>query len=431
MDAGRRLEDVVREYLVAETTKIKASPRRTQLIMDRVRSVAPPDRSHGVRRSLAMTFALAIFIGLVAVTFAGLRHQHTGTVNASHPAPKPSTVGPPSGILKVIAGDPALSFVDFQNGGAATTTALGDPAAIAADQAGNVFIADNRPAGLPAGIACQIREVLRRDGTVIAVAGNGHTGYSGDGGLAVHAPLRSCAGLAVDRNGDVFVSDIYDGVVREVHANSGTITTVAGGGSEELADGVPAIRVRFLTPTGLAVDSEGGLYVADRDANRVMQISPDGLVHNVGLPGLSKPTGISVNGGGDLFIADTGNNRVREVVKRTGLMITVAGTGVPGYSRNGSVAVTATLSNPQAVAVDSSGNLFVAEGDLREVIRSSGTIWTILGLESEPSVSGAIASGSVSNPARIFAEQLAWAPDGSLLVADSVHRVVAEIDFAR
>src|SRR5262249_47678636 len=152
-------------------------------------------------------------------------------------------------------------------------------------------------------------------------AGNGSSGYGGDGGPATAAMMYLPFGTAVDSSGNVFVADTYNHRIREVVKATGTILTVAGTGSPYYnGDGGPATSAGIGYPYGVAVDAAGNLY-----------------------------------------IADSYNDRIREVVKATGAMITIAGTGSIGYSGNGGPATAAKLNYPFAVAVDGSGNVFFSD----------------------------------------------------------------------
>ncbi len=158
-------------------------------------------------------------------------------------------------------------------------------------------------------------------GIITTVAGDGQEGYGGDGGPANQAKLSLPTGVAVDNAGNLYVADALDNRVREVHAGSGIITTVAGRGLAEFGgDGGPATQV-----------------------------------------GLNSPSAVAVDDSGNLFIADSGNNRVREVHVGSGVIATVAGNGQIGHTGDGGPATRAALSLPEGVAVDGKGNLYIAD----------------------------------------------------------------------
>ncbi len=152
-----------------------------------------------------------------------------------------------------------------------------------------------------------VREVNAQTGDITTIAGNGTAGYSGDGGPATAAELSDPSGVAVDGSGDLFIADSGNNVVREVNLNTGIITTIAGNGTQGYrGDGGPATAAELSGPDGLALD-----------------------------------------GSGDLFIADSSNNVIREVNLGTGIITTVAGNGTDGYSGDGGLATAAELQRPQ------------------------------------------------------------------------------------
>jgi sugar lactone lactonase YvrE len=218
------------------------------------------------------------------------------------------------------------------NGGLAVRQTLDSPAGIALDSHGNVFIADN--------LDQEIREFIPGTGTMLTVAGDGVAGYTGDGGPATDAELSSPDGIAVDAAGNVFFTQYGDDVVREIHAGTGVITTVAGNGKQgSSGDGGPATSAELYGPSGVAVDSLG-----------------------------------------NLFIADSVNFRIRKVTSATGAITTVAGNGTEGASGDGGPATSALLQGPDDAVVDSSGDLFIADGSsVREVTAATGVITTIAG----------------------------------------------------
>jgi sugar lactone lactonase YvrE len=246
---------------------------------------------------------------------------------------------------------------------------------MAFDPEGNLYIADtgnNR-----------IRRV-GRDGIITTVAGIGRRGYGGDGGPAGLALLNSPAGIAVGFGDSVYVADTGNNRVRMISAD-GTISTVAGTGEPGYAgDGGLASQAVLNSPQGLAVDAEGNVYVTDSFNDRIRKIDLGGVVTTIagdGVPsysgdgqpatqaGLSPATGplngageaLALDREGDLFVADAGNNSVREV-DVGGVIRTVAGTGRPGYAGD-RVSPHSALDLPLSVAVDSSGVVYIADAD--------------------------------------------------------------------
>jgi hypothetical protein len=269
------------------------------------------------------------------------------------------------------------------DGGPATAATLGQPTALARDKAGDLFLADTEDD--------VVREITP-DGTIHLVAGNGTEGFRGQfGGPATRAELDSPQGVAVNAKGDVFIADTLNNVVREV-TPGGSISTVAGNGTAGYrGDNGPAWRAELSSPTGLAVDALGNLYVADSGNNVIRRVSTNGIITTVagdvaadqasgGLGGfsgdggpatqarLNSPQGVALDQAGDLFIADTFNNAVREVTPNGTISTIVDTTAAKGSSGNGGPAAAAKLDTPFAVAVDAgTADLYVADTSNNEV----------------------------------------------------------------
>ena len=315
------------------------------------------------------------------------------------------------------------------DGGQATSTSLSSPFGVAVDINGDIFIADSS--------RNEIREVATT-GVITTVVGTGVAGYSGDGQAATAADLNDPTGIAVDSSGDIFIADTGNDVVREV--SGGVINTVAGDGNYGYSgDGMQATAAELSNPSAVAVDSHGNLFIADTGNNAIREVV-GGVIgtvagNNAAGPGysgdgsaatsaqLNFPSGIVVDSSDDLFIADTNNNVVREVV--AGTISTLAGNFAdgPGYSGDSGPATSAQLDNPTAVAVDASGDLFIADAYntvVREV--SGGTITTIAGdysLGAGDSGDGGPATAAQLN----FPSALAVDATGAhLLIADSGSR---------
>ena len=264
------------------------------------------------------------------------------------------------------------------DGGPAVQAQLSWPEGVAVDGGGNLFIADT--------LNRRIRRV-DANGTITTLVGTGYIGYSGDGGPAVEAQLFSPEGVAVDGAGNLFIADRDNHRIRRVDAN-GTITTIAGTGKNGFSgDGGPAIEARLRSPYGMAVDGAGNLYIADRDNHRIRRVDANGTITTfagVGERGLlvlgdggpaveahlSWPEGVAVDGAGNLFIADTVNHRIRRV-DANGIITTIAGTGRSGFSGDGGPAVKAQLYDPRGVAVDGAGNLYIADAGNRRIRKVS------------------------------------------------------------
>jgi len=275
-----------------------------------------------------------------------------------------------SGVITTVVGYTTTAGFSG-DGGAATQALLNTPCGVAVDGAGNLFIGDQNNN--------RVREVIASTGVITTVAGTGVAGFGGDGGAAAQALLNSPRGVALDNAGNLFIGDWGNNRVREIVASSGVITTVAGSGVAGFGgDGGPATQAQFNGPGRVSLDSGGDMFITDYSNNRVREvIAGTGVITTVagytttaGFSGdggpptqaqLNSPRGVVVDGAGNLFIGDQLNNRVREVFAATGIITTVAGTGACGYGGDGGAAMQAQLCKAGALAMDSAGNLFVAD----------------------------------------------------------------------
>jgi trimeric autotransporter adhesin len=279
-----------------------------------------------------------------------------------------------TGTITVVAGTAGTAGFSGDNG-AATSAELNSPSAVAVDSAGNLYIAD---AGNQ-----RIRMVSTGTGLIATIAGNGTGGFSGDGGPATGAELNDPQGVTVDSAGNLYIADIVNNRIRIVSAATGTITTIAGNGTAGFSgDGGPATSAELNNPDGVTLDSAGNLYIAD-SANERIRVVSSGTITTVAGNGtggstgdngaatsaeLNNPNSVAVDGAGDLYIADTLNNRIRMVTAATGTITTIAGNGTLGSSGNGGAATGAELHTPISVALDSVGNLYIADS-LNFVVR--------------------------------------------------------------
>jgi len=287
------------------------------------------------------------------------------------------------------------------------------------DHSGNVYLSDSKANRV---------HMISPSGAVSTIAGNGTTGYSGDGGPATAAPLDGPTGLAVDSSGALYIADYQDSRIRKV--SGGTITTVAGNGKCGYSgDGGPAIGAEVCWPSGLAVDSSGNLYIAD-SSYVVRKISAAGTITTFAGNGtsgysgdggpataaqLGTPDGVAVDGSGNVYIADNPNNCIRKV-DSNGIITTFAGTGVAGFAGDNGPAAAARLSGPAGLALDLAGNLYIADSaNVRvRVVTPGGIIATIAGGSSSASPG----DGGPALNAFIWAPQaLAVDPAGNVYIA--------------
>ena len=267
------------------------------------------------------------------------------------------------GVIETLAGTGAVGYGG--DGGPASRAFFRFPRGVAADTSGNIYVADSRDH--------RIRKI-DSEGTITTLAGNGEPGYSGDGGPATLARLDHPEGVAADGAGNVYVADSENHRVRKIDT-TGIITTFVGTGVRgDQGDGGPAAEAGLSFPAGVAVDGEGSVYVADRWNHRVRKIDRGGTITTLvgrGFQGyvgnggpaaeaaLANPMGVAVDSEGNVYVADTWNHRVRRI-DDTGVITTLAGSGQDGDGGDGRKASIASLGYPAAVAADPEGNLYVS-----------------------------------------------------------------------
>jgi trimeric autotransporter adhesin len=348
-----------------------------------------------------------------------------------------------TGILSTVAGNGRCGFSG--DGGQATAAQLAcspyspsihiDPATytggVAVDSTGNLYIADSKNH--------RIRKVTPA-GVISTVAGNGTKGYSGDGGLATEAQLDYPIGLAVDSAGNLYIADFSIHRIRKV-TPAGIISTVAGNGTLDFSgDGGMATAAQFGRLSGLTVDSAGNLYIVD-SGKRIRKITSAGIISTVAGKGTDGygdggaatkeqsefsyyQDNVAVDSAGNLYITGIGDNRIRKVTP-AGIITTVAGNGIQGYSGDGGPATEAQL-NGGAMAVDSAGNLYIADCGTHRVrkVTAAGIISTAVGSGSY----GYSRDGGLATEARLGCPSgLAIDSAGNLYIADSGNRQIYKV----
>nr|MBA3488521.1 SMP-30/gluconolactonase/LRE family protein [Longispora sp. (in: high G+C Gram-positive bacteria)] len=256
-----------------------------------------------------------------------------------------------NGVITTIAG---INQGFGGDGGFAINAALNEPEGVAVAPDGDVYIADT--------YNNRIRKITAVTGIISTVAGNGWQGYNGDNGLAVNAAFHRPSGIAVAANGDVFISDTQNHVIRRITAVTGIITTIAGTGRPGFkGDGVSAVRARLHNPIGIAVDADGNIVFADMENHRIRRIDADGIITTIAGPHRVRwPIAIAVDANGNIIFADSGHHRIRRI-STDGTVKTIAGTGYQGFFGDAGPAIDAWLSAPRGVAVDVNGDIFVAD----------------------------------------------------------------------
>jgi hypothetical protein len=368
------------------------------------------------------TGAVVVSSGGVVLGMATLSGTATGPLSVLVP-----------GEINTIAG--SATWLYRGDGVAANTAPVFLPTAATEDAAGNVFLSDSDND--------RIRRVDAKSGLISTVGGNGMAGYSGDGGPATQASINTPAGLVLDGAGNIYFADTGNDAIRRIDAVSGIITTVAGvpGVQGYTGDNGKATAATLSSPQGVAFDTAGNLYIADT-ANNVVRMVAAGsgtitTIAGTGTAGyngdgvaataaqLNSPWDIVLASDGSLYIADLNNNRVRRVA--SGSITTVVGTGVQGFSGDGGSATAAQLYGPAGLAFDPAGNLYIADSTnnrVRKVYATTGNIETLSGNSSEQFLGdgGPANLASLYGPYSVYFDQT-----GNLLIADLFHNRIREI----
>ena len=236
---------------------------------------------------------------------------------------------------------------------------------------------------------------------ITTVAGNGRGVYSGDGGTAIQASFSGPIGVAVDNAGNIYIADCNDARVRKVNTTSGIVTTVAGNGLWSFGgDGGFATQASLYSPYGVAVDNAGNIYIADTYNHRIRKVDTSGIITTVAGSGgsgyyggsysgdngpatearLYYPSGVAVDNTGNIYIADYFNNRIRRI-DTGGIITTIAGNGQSGFGGDGSPATQASLFFPRGVTLDNAGSIYIADTSNNRIrkVDTSGIITTIAG----------------------------------------------------
>jgi uncharacterized protein (TIGR03437 family) len=348
-----------------------------------------------IRRSVALKIAPLAFAAVSLCSGQGLISTIAGTRYIFPTAPQPALSAP-----------------------------IGLVTAIAADPQGNIYVGDSNANRV---------YLINSQGQLTMFAGNGVNGYSGDGGQAVNAAISGPTSLVFDAAGSLYVSDSGNFLIRKI-TRAGVISTFAGSGLQGYSgDGGPALAASFGTMTHLAIDSSGNVYISDADNHRVRRVTSDGKLQTYAGNGanaaagdngpalrasLMAPQGLAFDSNGNLYIADSGSDTVR-MITPGGIISTVAGNGATGETGNGGPAVNARLNNPVGVAVDRNLNFYIADssGSTIRQVNPQGLITLLAGQVNQVGMSG---DGGPAASASLFAPlDLAFAPNGALLIADS------------
>lgn len=335
------------------------------------------------------------------------------------------------GKIRTFAGSGESGFAG--DGGPALQAKLRVPAGLGFDKKGNLYIADRENH--------RVRKIDTH-GNITTFAGNGTAGFSGDGGPATQASLNLPSGIVVDEEMNVYIADRSNDRIRAVDAK-GVIHTYVGTGVEGFSgDNGPATKAQLNKPFGLALDKKHNLYIADRGNNRIRKVSPMGIISSVAGDGafffigdngpaykasIAGPTGVAVDGQGNIFIADRNNNRIRKV-DTNGLIRTVAGTGQQDYNGDSELARETNLYLPFALTFDHQGHLLVVDRShyrIRRINLKKASVETIAGNGLKKfRGDGGPATGAMLN----FPHGLAVDSKDNLYISDKSHSRIRVIN---
>ena len=286
-----------------------------------------------------------------------------------------------TGLATVIAGTSTQGFSG--DNGPAISAQLDSPAGVAVGSDGSIYIADTHNQ--------RIRRVV--NGNISTIAGTGVKSFQGDNGSPLLAALDNPTALTIDSNGTLYFADVGNHRVRRIANN--IIATIAGNGIQGFSgDGGPAMAASLDTPNGIAVDVTGRLYIADTHNQRIRMVDINGIIQTIAGNGsatfsgddaaathasLAYPRGLAVDQAGNVIFADSSNNRVR-MISRSGVISTIVGNGIQGFTADGTTAIQANLDSPLAVAVTASGSIAVADTANGRILETaSDELYTVSG----------------------------------------------------
>jgi sugar lactone lactonase YvrE len=344
-------------------------------------------------------------------------------------------LGPEDTIIRTIAGSSSTS--GFQgDGGPAILATLNFPRNVAWDTSGVVYIADT---------GNQRLRTIDADGIITTIAGTGLSAANGNGGFAIDASVNDPRGLTFMPDGDLIIGEPGGQVVRRIDLQTGIIDAFAGRGTSGFGgDGGLATLANMVRPRGAAADAEGNVWIADELNNRIRKVDTEGIITTVagsspggfsgdGGPGtsaqLNRPLGVAVDSTGNVYVADTGNHRIRKI-DTEGIITTIAGVG-SGFAGDGGPAVLARMNAPRDIALDAQGHLFVADTDnhrIRVIDLNTGIIQTVAGTafpDAGPDEERSGLETSLNTPSGLFAS-----PEGVVYIADSNNHRIRQLTIS-
>jgi trimeric autotransporter adhesin len=355
-----------------------------------------------------------------------------------------------SGIINTIIGNGVPSYSG--DGGPASAAEIYFPFCVIIGKNGDVFISD--------WVENRIRKITASSGIITTVAGiGGFGGYSGDGGQATLAELDQPCGIALDSTGNLFIADEWHNIIRKVDDSTGIITTVAGNGYQAggstggwfSGDGGPATVAELNRPQAVYVDKSENIYIADYYNNLIRKVTDStGIISTIAGNGyggwrgvgtwtgayagdggqatdaeLYGPAGITVDDSNNIIISDCWNNAVRMVKSNTGIITTIAGTGIAGYTGNNGPATSAKVNYPVA-SLDQYGNMYISDCNnnvIRLVTKSTGIITTIAGIRT----GGFSGDGGPATAAELAPQFVMPDDSGNFYIADAGNNRIRKV----
>jgi sugar lactone lactonase YvrE len=275
------------------------------------------------------------------------------------------------------------------------------------------------------------------------IAGNGSGGFAGDGHSAVAATLYGPLGVAVDNSGNVFIEDYFNNRVRRISAATGIITTIAGNGGQGYTGDNSYGASAQISPSGIAVDKKGNVFITDGSRGVIRKVNTLGIITTFAGTGsygysgdsgsatvatMNRCLGLAFDASGNLYVADAGNHVIRKI-DTSGMITTVAGDDTAGYTGDGGAATLAKLDSPVAVATDNRGNLYITDfnNNVIRVVNDTGAIFTYAGDNALPAGWGG--DNGPATAARLnYAQGIATDQYSNLYIADANNNVIRKVD---
>jgi len=343
------------------------------------------------------------------------------------------TVQAQSNIITTIAGKDTAGYCC--DGELATIAKLNFPESLWFDKLGNIYIAD--------AFNQRIRKINNSSGIISTIAGNGVGGYSGDSGLATNAELFLPEAIIVDTVGNIYIADAENSRIRKIDATTNIITTFAGNGIVgSTGDNGIATNAELNKPSGLSFDKSWNILIADHNNNKIRKVNiTTGIITTIAGSGLSGYTGdnglainAELNGPGQIFVdssddiifSDSYNNVIRKIDISTGIITTIAGTGALGYIGNGGPATNAEFDEPIGLYIDQQQNIFIADvgnGAIRKIDGSTGIITTVAGDGTQ----GYSGNGGPATNAQITPDDVYFNSSGDMFIADAGNNCIRKV----